>query len=328
MKRLVIYHGNCADGFTAAWVARKYFLEIQDMLGLDGFPEFFAAVYGEAPPDVKDKTVYIVDFSYKSEVMKQIISEANRVVVLDHHQTAEADLKILEGQYALERYECTFDMKRSGAMIAWNYFYPDIDPPYMLERVQDRDLWKFKFDDTRPLNSYLFSKEYTWENWDKLMAKLNEESLIITMWVAQGKAIDEKHLKDIKELLKVCTRPMEFLESRDEHGNSEYVRIPVVNLPYTMGSDAASILAKENDPPVAAYYYDTPEGRNFGFRSIGDYDCSILAKYLGGGGHKNAAGANKIKAYIYQGMEVGIDIKGVLGSELPMKVYPHVEMGV
>lgn len=327
MKRIVIYHGNCADGFTAAWVAKKYFDEIRKNVD-EELPEFFAAIYGNPPPDVVDKEVYIVDFSYRCNVMQDIIADAYSVVVLDHHQTAEADLKSLEGQYPLEKYECTFDMKRSGAMIAWNYFFSDIDPPYMLERVQDRDLWKFKFDDTRPLNSYLFSKEYTWENWDRLMAsEFKEDSHCIVTWIAAGKAIDEKHLKDIKELLKVCTRKMDFLESMDEHGHSKYIRIPVANVPYTMGSDAADILAKENNPPVAAYYYDTPEGRNFGFRSIGDYDCSILAKYLGGGGHKNAAGANKVKADRYCGMEVGIDIKSA-ENELPMKIYPHVQMDV
>ena len=51
---ICIYHGNCADGFDAAWVVRK-------ALGAD--IEFHAATYGQPVPDVTGKNVVIVDFS-------------------------------------------------------------------------------------------------------------------------------------------------------------------------------------------------------------------------------------------------------------------------
>ena len=50
---ICIYHGNCADGFGAAWVVRK-------ALGAD--IEFHAATYGQPVPDVTGKNVVIVDF--------------------------------------------------------------------------------------------------------------------------------------------------------------------------------------------------------------------------------------------------------------------------
>jgi len=43
-KILCIYHGNCADGFGAAWAVRH-------ALG-DRDVEFHAGVYGNPPPDV------------------------------------------------------------------------------------------------------------------------------------------------------------------------------------------------------------------------------------------------------------------------------------
>jgi nanoRNase/pAp phosphatase (c-di-AMP/oligoRNAs hydrolase) len=43
-------------------------------------------------------------------------------------------------------------------------------------------------------------------------------------------------------------------------------------------------------PAFAACYWDTPEGRVFSLRSIGDFDVSEIAKQYGGGGHKNASG--------------------------------------
>lgn len=48
---LCIYHGNCADGFGAAWAVWKKYPDI----------EFHAGVYGEAPPSCLPETF---DFDY------------------------------------------------------------------------------------------------------------------------------------------------------------------------------------------------------------------------------------------------------------------------
>jgi len=40
----------------------------------------------------------------------------------------------------------------------------------------------------------------------------------------------------------------------------------------------------------SAYYFDRNNKRQWGLRSIGDFDVSEIAKKYGGGGHRNAAG--------------------------------------
>ena len=80
MKRdisLCIYHGNCADGFGAAWVVRKALGDI----------DFHAGKYQAPPPDVTDKDVVIVDFSYKRPVLLEMAAKANSILILDHHKT-------------------------------------------------------------------------------------------------------------------------------------------------------------------------------------------------------------------------------------------------
>ena len=56
-KTMCIYHGNCADGFGAAWVVRQ-------ALGAD--VEFVPGVYGQDSPNVTVKDVVLVDFSYST----------------------------------------------------------------------------------------------------------------------------------------------------------------------------------------------------------------------------------------------------------------------
>ncbi len=125
---ICIYHGNCADGFGAAWTVRKALGEI----------EFYAASYQEPPPDVTGKDVVMVDFSYKRQVLLEMSEKARSILILDHHKTAAEDLVDLP-----ENVIAKFDMSRSGAMLAWDHFFPGESPPPLLLHIEDRDLWRF-----------------------------------------------------------------------------------------------------------------------------------------------------------------------------------------
>lgn len=254
---LCIYHGNCADGFTGAWVVRRAL----------GDAEFFPGVYTTPPPDVADKDVVLVDFSYKRPIMEQIIASARSVLVLDHHKTAAEDLRDLPGA------EVVFDMGRAGSRIAWDYYFPHEAPPPVLLHVEDRDLWRFSLPRTREIQANIFSYPYDFAIWDRLMAS---DPAVLAV---EGEAIERKHFKDIAELLGVVQRRMVI-------GG---VNVPVANLPYTLVSDAAHKMAQGE--PFAGCYWDTPKGRVFGLRSSDNgMDVSEIAKRYGGGGHRNAAG--------------------------------------
>lgn len=258
MSTLCIYHGNCADGFTSAWVVKK-------ALG-DGV-EFYSGVYGEVPPVVEGKDLILVDFSYKRPVMEQLVASARSVTVLDHHKTAQADLGNLSGA------EVVFDMERSGAKITWDYFFPGCTPPKLLLHVEDRDLWRFALPKTREIQAAVFSYPYEFDRWDSLML-LDPNDL-----AKDGEAIERKHFKDIRELLKVVTRPMRI---------GGFI-VDVANLPYTLTSDAGHALAEGK--PFGGCYWDTPEGRVFSLRSTeAGEDVAEIAKAYGGGGHRNASG--------------------------------------
>lgn len=255
---MCIYHGNCADGFGAAWAVRKALGEI----------DFYPGKYHEPPPDVAGKDVVMVDFSYKRPVLLEMAEKANSILILDHHKTAAEDLVDLP-----ENVTAKFDIGHSGAMLAWEHFFPGQEPPLLLLHIEDRDLWRFALQNTRQIQASVFSYPYDFQVWDTLMAMAPD------MLAAEGEAIDRKHFKDIRELLGVTTREMMI-------GGH---RVPVANLPYTMSSDAGHELAKGR--PFAACYWDTPGGRVFSLRSTNEgEDVSAVAKQYGGGGHRNASG--------------------------------------
>ena len=97
-KHIVVYHGGCIDGFTSAWVAWRYMLS----QGIDA--EYYPAYFGGEVPDVRDKHVYMLDFSYPREQILAMKALAKSFLILDHHKTAEENLKGLPF--------AKFDMKR------------------------------------------------------------------------------------------------------------------------------------------------------------------------------------------------------------------------
>lgn len=259
-KLLCIYHNNCADGFGAAWAVRH-------ALGEDNV-EFYPGVHQEPPPDVTGRYVCMVDFSYKRDVLLQMAEQAQMILILDHHQSAEKDLVDLP-----DNVEAVFDMDHSGAMLAWDYFN-DNEPPQLLRHIEDRDLWRFELPFTRQIQAALFSYPYDFAIWDALMDRpVNELA-------AEGEAIERKHFKDIHELIAAAAHDAEV-------GGHQ---VPVLNCPYFFSSDAAHILGEGK--PFAACYYDTADYRNFSLRSAkeGGLDVSEVAAGYGGGGHRNAAG--------------------------------------
>lgn len=258
MKPLCIYHGNCADGFTSAWVMHHAYL---------GGIELFAGTYGQEPPDVTGREVYMVDFSYKRPVLEAMRDKAKSITVLDHHKTAEADLRDLAGVHTV------FDMERAGCRITWDHCNPGVPYPKTLLHVEDRDLWRFALPLTREIQANIFSYPYDLAVWDRLMAADPVEL------AKEGQAIERKHFKDVNELIGVVTRRM----------NIGGYNVPIANLPYIHVSDAAHALCKGE--PFAGCYWDTPKGRVFGLRSTdAGVDVSEIAKHYGGGGHRNASG--------------------------------------
>ncbi len=294
---LVIYHANCADGFTAAWAVRQ---------AMDA--EFHPAVHGAAAPDVKGRDLVLVDFSYPPAVLQELRKKARSILILDHHKSAEADLPACASgkldaltvfrmdapewtapktwqyyQGCVYQDQCEgapyanvyalFDMDRSGAGIAWDFFHPGVPRPELIDHVEDRDLWRFALPGTREIQAAVFSYPYDFYVWD-LLATTSMETLR-----AQGVAIERKHHKDVAELVGVCKRRL-VIAGHD---------VPVASLPYTLTSDAGHLMAQGE--PFAACYWDTSEGRCFSLRATDDgLDVSVIAAQFGGGGHAKAAG--------------------------------------
>lgn len=287
MRRpLVIYHADCRDGFTAAWVAYRKFRD-------EAY--YIAVKYGE-PLDlnIQDRDVYILDFSYPRSVLEQMHNSAKSLIVLDHHKTAQEDLAGLP--YAV------FDMNRSGAGLAWDYFFPNEKRRWIVDYVEDRDLWRFNLPNSRELNAVIGCTPMTFEAWDELNGNINLNPLI-----EQGKAI----LQYQDELVRAISKNAAYVHS--EHIAFAYVNTPILQ------SEVLAHLAIGQD--FAVSWADQADGgRSFSFRSSRDgLDVGELARRMGGGGHKHAAGyhiTGAEAAYYQKTLKYTLSDIGTLASSI------------
>ena len=263
-KNLCIYHGNCPDGFAAAWAV--YYALGDDV-------EFHKGIHQQLPPDVTGLDVYLVDFSYRKPVLEDMLKQAASITILDHHISAQEDLADL---LSSGKVGGLFDMNKSGAMLAWEWFHPGKPAPKLIRHIQDRDLWQFKLDGTREITMGLASYPYDFVLWNKLMNSTLDELKLLKR---DGEALLRKLHIDIKILIHSGVRRMVI---------GGY-NVPVLNAPAAYVSEAGNILAKGE--PFAACYWDHADGRSFSLRSseTGE-DVSKVAKQYGGGGHAKASG--------------------------------------
>lgn len=288
---IVIYHDHCADGFGAAWAC---WMRWRDTC------EYMPASYGHTPPDVTGKDVLIVDFSYKRDVLREMGRAAKSIIVLDHHKTAAADLadwaiddvagEFWAGDNPLKAVRLNdervgqpiaalFDMERSGARLAWEFCH-EVETPLLIRLIEDRDLWRFTMEDTKPFSLWLRSEPFSFDRFELLAQQLEEAGDshdIMTEARAMQRFADAK-VDEIASFAK-----------RRRIGAHEPV---VVNCPPMFASEVGhALLDKHPDAPFAATYFDGPNGRMWSLRSRDDReDVSAVAAKFGGGGHRNAAG--------------------------------------
>lgn len=253
----VIYHADCTDGFGAAYAAWKL---------LGNRAEYHACKHGTEPPNVKGKTVVILDFSFNNEITKAMIESADDLLVIDHHKSAMVELHDISSTY--------FDMTKSGAILSWEYFHPGKESPKFIQYIQDRDLWKWELPYSKEFSAAFDMIPFEFEEFEKF-----EDDSVFDDAVKRGSYILAYSKTVIK---KVCDKA----SSRKFNG----MDVMVVNSSHWM-SEIGAKLAPGCDFAMIWHYDHGDRIIKASLRSFHDaIDVSEIAKKYGGGGHRKAAG--------------------------------------
>lgn len=268
----VRYHGGCNDGWLSAYAAHylinKYRGRQVDLVSM---------TYGAPIPPITRPTLF-VDWCPPIEWLKTQ-DQVDLIGIIDHHQTAEPAIKYWQDRGG----KVVFDVHHSAARLTWEQYYVNVNPdgvycPWEVAYVEDRDLWRFQLDHSREINAYLATVPHTVAAWSAIALLSSERLPSLVLDAARGAyaAINEYVAK---------TAAQGFVATIDD------IMMPIVNATYQHGSEVAEELMRVTGDHVAAYFFQRQDGKwQYGFRSAPHFDCSVIAKKYGGGGHKNAAG--------------------------------------
>ena len=269
-KPLILFHGrNCPDGFGAALAAWLFF-------GGDGKAEFRGLDHGEIQSvddlgEIDGRAIYILDFAFGPELLTAIEAKAHKLVLLDHHKSAAEKLT---------GYRCTcgvvhFDMNKSGARLAWEFFFPTQAIPALILHVEDRDIWRWQYPDSAAFLAALEMEPRSFERWAEIASFTPEQ---IAAFTARGGAMDEKYQK-------LCSDIAEGAQPVVFNG----VEGLMVNAPGMFHSQIGDILSRKSGS-FALMWSANDRGVKCGLRSRSEFNCIPLAESMGGGGHAQACG--------------------------------------
>lgn len=260
-KIVVIYHGKCPDGFGGAWAAWKKFGARATYLP--------ARDRSAPPPGLKNKIVYIIDYTYDEPIIKKLLKENIRVTAIDHHVSQENATKLTE--------KYLYDVKHSGAVLAWQYFHPGKPAPMLLRYVEDRDLWNWKVPRAREMLMMVDLAPYDFKAWSRLAKDIDDPRTRAT-YLKKGALLD-LHYRSLYEKLLPNAEPVKFA------GHKIYA----LNCPYYFADDLGHELALKTKS--FSLLWNESGGRiRCSLRSAGKIDVARIAKKFGGGGHKQSSG--------------------------------------
>ncbi|CAG8773404.1 13305_t:CDS:2, partial [Racocetra persica] len=205
----------------------------------------------------------------------------------NHHKSARDNL--LSGDEDTKNY--FFDMDKSGARLAWEFFWPNKEVPLLIRYIEDNDLWRFALPKSREFSAFWVTIPFQFELYDQYV---KDESLI------------EKAIESGTIILNYVQNRVSFIQNKDMFKRKMTVNIIdddkkpqtktytvfVTNSPLWQSNLGNSLANIDGSDFGMVFSYDgTLKRYNVSLRSTDKQaDVSHVAKAFGGGGHRNASG--------------------------------------
>lgn len=272
-------HHNDMDGHSAAAVVRFVTTNTNPQ-------DYFEWDYNSPiPVDTfeENEYVYIVDCSFGESTVKyleQMMDKNCHISWLDHHKTS-IDLQANPKYAWTARLPGIRSTEHSGAYLTWQFFFPNMDVPYIIQLISDFDTFQnnmlpmssyFKLgagiENQNPIEGIYYQLlNHTPTDREKMMEKIMEHGAVIKQYVD----VDNK----------------KYFDSYAYKTNFLGYQTMVVNK--RSGSEVFGD-SYGNCPLYCTYVFNGEKYVYSLFSVSEDVDCSALAAKFGGGGHKGAAG--------------------------------------
>lgn len=295
----VVYHKDCMDGLAAA----SLFERINEVNGGNQFKIIYHPLqYGKNTNFTEGEEtdiVIFVDFSLSPELLDVIAQRVKVLCIIDHHKTATEGIFNLVHKYkdsTVKTVKYIYDVEECGASLTKKALnsYLKLDNGYMdtfFSYIRDRDLWLFELPESKEFHEGLVYLTHDYKNspvefdtfikdickeMDSNIFKIRDELLHIGR--INTVQVDRKVNKICKKL-----KYVDNFKFKD-------VEFKLLNLTDNMSEVGNGICTQLNTPAMMYFVVDNKKVV-FGLRSLDTLpDVSVIAKSMGGGGHRNACG--------------------------------------
>lgn len=274
-----IYHAGCPDGLMSAAIVKHRFPyhKIDFIEGRHGKEIDISAL--------KDKVVFIVDFSFETETLYKISDTCKTFIMFDHHQSAmgrlQEDYREIAFQNMISKDTIVLADQKSGCGLTWEILFGQYNMPAPVRYIQDADIWTWKEPSARQIvPAIYFQTERTVDGFYKLLTEIFYANQYMTI----GTILEKQTANHVKEIVKAT------LQTALIGGH----RVGIVNCNSVYASEAGHyVLEKCTERfDYAIVFRFTRDGVKLSLRSDDNRpDVShISSEYFNGGGHRNASG--------------------------------------
>jgi len=186
----VLYRSRCRDGFGGAY-AFWLFLGSSNRDGekVDYIPveklhseEYIA--------DLKDEFVVYIGFCEDDELMMKVYESVDGLLILNS--------KYSDVEFTPEVRACIVtDPNKSGATLAWNFCFPEEDPPKFFKFLEDNYLKRFSLEETE---AFMMAFENVHLEFEKY-ASFEEDENLVRQTIKTGKSLLSYRGNQIEESL-------------------------------------------------------------------------------------------------------------------------------
>jgi len=280
MNALCIYHSVDLDGWMSAAIVNLWFES--GVQAPDKTIEFIGWNYGDPIPDYSEYShVIVCDVSFPKETMENI-NKCHSFVWIDHHVSAIQ---------AVGDIDCAGIRRTDFAAceLAWMHFFPEKPVPELVRLLGMYDCFRHKgtFEESKVLEFQYGARAeiHGWEQAYFYLKYLNSDLDILTVH-NKGVTIYRYLLAQAKDIYK---RGFQVVFMEGDIGRKFICFNTERFNPVNFGIDYHA----DGYDGAACFHYkhgSTPKWMFSIYNDNGMVDCSVIAKALGGGGHKGASG--------------------------------------
>ena len=268
----VLYHGDCIDGFASAFSCYYYFKVNKIKRKITYIP----CQHQKPPPMLDGRNVLVCDFSYKYNTLKELIKSSKKLIILDHHQSAEKELKNIQKENKV------FRMDHSGAYITWAYFFGEDNVPLMIRYIEDNDIWKRSMNQTRQFTSYISNIPKQFDQYEKLL----DDNFVKNSVIPAGDGMMKQNDTYINDGIKKMAVNFILLDNKlyfVGNVNTSILKSEIGNSFLTANPDVNFAICYSKNEYTGETYISLRSNN-------ASTDVEEIASKFGGGGHRNAAG--------------------------------------